>query len=166
MAKVRGSECENTRVCVPGPSLQASSTACHLGEEQGWVWAEVLRRRGCRSHPGAAMLELLESPIQAFSLLSLLFNSSSTARWEVDIGPWASYLTSLCLNFLLWSMEIMKVPLLGNSPVVQGLGLGAFIAQVQSLVEELRSHNPRGVVKQTHSTGFRLSEKIHIKYLA
>ena len=112
------------------------------------------------------MLELLESPIQAFCLLSLLFNSSSTARWEVDIGPWASYLTSLCLNFLLWNMEIMKVPLLGNSPVVEGLELGAFIAQVQSLVEELRSHNPHGVVKQTHSTGFRLREKIHIKYLA
>ena len=46
-------------------------------------------------------------------------------------------------------MEIMKVPISGNSPVVQGLGLGAFIAQVQSLVEELRFYNPRGVVKQT-----------------
>lgn len=42
-------------------------------------------------------------------------------------------------------MEIMKVPISGNSLVAQGLGLGAFLA----LVEELRSHNLRGVVKQT-----------------
>ena len=56
----------------------------------------------------------------------------------------------------------MKVPISGNSLVVQGLGLGAFLA----LVEELRSHNLRGVVKQTKSTCVRLSEKIHIKQLA
>ena len=71
--------------CVPGPSPQASITAGHRGGEQGWVWVEILRRRVCRPRPRAVMLELIESPIQVFCLLSVLFNSSSRARWEVDI---------------------------------------------------------------------------------
>ena len=47
--------------------------------------------------------------------------------------------------------ELLKNSPLGNSLEVQWLGLGAFtaVAQVQSLVGELRSCKPHGVAKKT-----------------
>ena len=49
------------------------------------------------------------------------------------------------------SVESWITKRLGNSLVVQWLGLCAFISmtRVQSLVEELRSCNPHGMIKNT-----------------
>ena len=58
----------------------------------------------------------------------------------------------------------------GNSPAVQGLGLGAFAATVgvRSLVGELRSHKPPGVAKKKKKiiSGVELEDVLRAVVLA
>ena len=71
------------------------------------------------------------------------------------LTPWASLLLSKLIQSLephsAWVTVCgLRKCFLGNSLVVQWLGLGAFtaVAQVQSLIGELKSHKPCGMAKK------------------
>ena len=60
-------------------------------------------------------------------------------------------------------LQIIKI--LGNSLEVQWLGLSAFtaMAQVQSLVGELRSHKTRGSAKKKKSKTWKLYKALQLQ---
>ena len=77
----------------------------------------------------------------------------SNIKYKID--PW-------CNKYIMVNKQkFIFIKKIGNSLAVQWLGLQAFIARVQSLVEELRSCKPQGTSKREK----KKKEKEHLYVL-
>ena len=86
---------------------------------------------------------------------------------KLNASPFYKLLLSGNMSFAIKQQEniiIVKKYIVGNSLVVQWLGLGAFtaMARVRSLVGELRSCRPRGVAKKINKKKIKNSIYMYV----